>query len=284
MDAAERAANATMKALDKRMGEIYSAALKKAIKDNATFLQKIKDIDDGKIKPNPFYNTPAKIAKWRAGFTREAIRQDGVIDKITARLKQAGIDVKPEILKARTSVYSTNRAYTIKALGRKSGTNIAFNQYDKRQIDILMRESETPFSKIAYKSLGNNPAVVRRLTSEMAQATINGESQVDIIKRIRAVTGQSQYQAQRVAQTERTRVQSQARYDVGTEAEKLGLKITKTWSARMVNTRDTHAALDGVTIPQDEAFSNGLMYPGDPSGDASEVCNCHCVLITDVGV
>lgn len=287
-DAGERVADTIMKDLEKRIGQIYAGALKGAIKDNADFLQKIRDVDAGKIKPNKFYNTPAKVAKWRAGFTREAIRQDGVSAKIIKRLKTAGKQVRPEIVNARTEVYRTNRAFTADSISRKAGGKVSFNQYDKRQIDILLSEQETPFTKLAYRNLGSNPSVVRRLTSELAQATVLGESQRDIIKRIRAVTGQSQYQAQRVAQTERTRVQSQARYDAGNEASAMGLKIVKKWTARMVNTRDTHASLSGTKVLQNDAFitsdGNALMFPGDTSAPPEEIINCHCVMITDVEV
>lgn len=287
-DAGERAADAIMEGLKKRLGKIYAEALDGMIRDNAKFLQKIKDVDAGIIKPHPYYNTPAKVAKWREGFTREAIRQAGVVAKIVKRLEAAGAQARPQIKAARTEIYRANRAFTADAISKKAGGRISFNQYDKRQIDILQSEQETPFIKIAYRNLGSNPAVVRRLTSELTQATVKGEGQQDIIKRIRAVTGQSQYQAQRVAQTERTRVQSQARYDVGAEAQNLGLKVTKTWSARMVNTRETHAELDGVTIPRDEPFltsaGNELRYPCDPLAPAEEVIQCHCALITDVEV
>lgn len=287
-DAGERATDVIMKDLEKRIGEIYAGALKGMIRDNAKFLQKIADVDAGIIKPNKFYNTPAKVAKWRAGFTREAIRQDRVADKIIKRLLAAGAEVRPEIISARSAVYRTNRAFTVDSISRKAGGKVSFAQYDKRQIDILLSDRETPFAKLAFRNLGRNPAVVRRLTSELAQATAKGEGQPDIIKRIREVTGQSQYQAQRVAQTERTRVQSQSRADAATEAQKMGFKMVKTWSSRMVNTRETHAALDGVTVPQDQPFitidGNELMYPGDPSAPAEEVIQCHCVLITDVEV
>ena len=42
--------------------------------------------------------------------------------------------------------------------------------------------------------------------------------------------------------------------------------------------------MDGYTIltkirEMDEKFSNGLLYPSDPNGQASEVCNCRCALI-----
>ena len=62
--------------------------------------------------------------------------------------------------------------------------------------------------------------------------------------------------------------------------------VTKKWSARMRNTRDSHAALNGTEIPESEKFrtiwGNELRYPGDPEAPAAEVINCHCVLIPDV--
>ncbi|MFA5252736.1 MAG: phage minor head protein, partial [Phycisphaerae bacterium] len=43
--------------------------------------------------------------------------------------------------------------------------------------------------------------------------------------------------------------------------------------------RLSHAALNGEVVEMDEPFSNGLDYPGDPSGDAEEVVNCRCSLL-----
>ena len=40
----------------------------------------------------------------------------------------------------------------------------------------------------------------------------------------------------------------------------------------------TDAEADGA-IPLNNSFSNGLAFPGDPSGDPSEVCNCRCTLL-----
>lgn len=284
MDAAERAGNAIERRIMRDINAIYTRALKDALSDQKSFLAKIADIDAGKIKPPAFYDTPEKVLKWRQGFTRELLRKQRVVEGIQARLNEAGKEAAPVIQNAMTDVYGANRAYTVDAVTKKA--NVSFAQYDKRQIDILLQDNMPPFSKIAYKAMGANPEIVRKLSREMAQATINGESQRDIVKRIRDVTGQSQYQAQRVAQTERTRVQSQARAQAMDEAAALGVKVTKTWSARMVNTRDTHAELDGVTIPNDEAFqlSDGdqLMYPGDPNGRAENVIQCHCILTPGV--
>ena len=65
----------------------------------------------------------------------------------------------------------------------------------------------------------------------------------------------------------------------------MGITVTKTWSARMRNTRDSHAALNGTEIPESEKFhtiwGNELRYPGDPEAPAAEVINCFCVLVPD---
>ena len=54
---------------------------------------------------------------------------------------------------------------------------------------------------------------------------------------------------------------------------------TKIWVAvQDGETRDSHAITDGEEKPINMAFSNGLMFPGDPNGSAEEVINCRCVI------
>jgi DNA topoisomerase I len=44
--------------------------------------------------------------------------------------------------------------------------------------------------------------------------------------------------------------------------------------------RPTHRACgEQGKVPIDKPFSNGLMYPGDPSGPPEEICNCRCLLV-----
>ncbi len=123
----------------------------------------------------------------------------------------------------------------------------------------------------------------QKLQAELAQAAILGEDQRKLLKRIQSVTGQSVYQAKRVAQTERNRVQSQARWDAAQEAERQGVSTYNEWRCRFVRSRDTHMARHGVRVRQGECFPGcNLRYPGDPNGSAKEVINCHCYL--QVGV
>lgn len=57
-------------------------------------------------------------------------------------------------------------------------------------------------------------------------------------------------------------------------------KLMKMWvTAKDDRVRDSHVELEGVSVPSDETFANGLAYPRDPSGEASEVINCRCDVI-----
>lgn len=40
--------------------------------------------------------------------------------------------------------------------------------------------------------------------------------------------------------------------------------------------RDSHAAMNGETVPIDECFSNGADWPGDDSLSPDESCGCNC--------
>ena len=56
-------------------------------------------------------------------------------------------------------------------------------------------------------------------------------------------------------------------------------KVYKTWIVTSGNPRASHAHLNGETVPYDEPFSNGAMWPGDIDNlDVEEVANCQCVL------
>ena len=289
-DEAVRIADEIEKALTQRISAVYGEAIKKVIRMNRRFLQKIRDIDSGKIQPPNYYNTPKLIKKWREGYIRELMRQEHVIESIEQQIKDAGGKVEPEIKKALVEIYAINANYTglqIRTLGKPtSGTKNLILGVTRRQAAIIFRDTQPLFSKIAFRNLVEAPAVIRRLQNEMVQATLLGESQEKIIRRIRAVMDNSAANARRIAQTERTRLQSQARADQLHEAAQIGIRITKTWSTRMVNSRESHVALNNKTIAENEKFrtiwGNELSYPGDPSAPAKEVINCFCVLIPNV--
>lgn len=57
--------------------------------------------------------------------------------------------------------------------------------------------------------------------------------------------------------------------------------LQKAWvTAQDEDVRDSHKAINGEIKKWDEPFSNGLMYPRDPDGEAGDSVNCRCTLVT----
>lgn len=76
---------------------------------------------------------------------------------------------------------------------------------------------------------------------------------------------------------EKNWIQQTSSRDAQHAAKGKGADIVKQWDAVLDGrTRDSHRRVDGEIRELDEKFSNGLMFPGDPSGSAAEVINCRC--------
>lgn len=62
-----------------------------------------------------------------------------------------------------------------------------------------------------------------------------------------------------------------------------GQLIYKTWVVTSGNPRASHAQMNGETVPYNEPFSNGAMWPGDIDAlGVEEVANCQCVIEIEV--
>ena len=73
------------------------------------------------------------------------------------------------------------------------------------------------------------------------------------------------------------RVQCKADLNCAYRARQMGCDTVKQWNAVLDGkTRESHRLVDKEWRELEEPFSNGLMYPGDPKGKASEVINCRC--------
>ena len=284
MDAALIASDALEKSLQERIAEVYGEALKRAVRNNRLFLTNVQKLDEHAKQLEAGGWTSEKIGKWRKEEVLRLLRQQRLVQSIADEMDRAGMEIAPEIRERMVAVYKVNSDATFRRINSRVNANFAM--IPREQVKIILDDTQPVFSKIAYRHLGKNKVIRSALQSQMAQAAILGESQEKIIKRIQKVTGQAEYQARRIAQTERNRVQSQARAEALHEAAKMGVTVTKTWSARMRNTRDSHAALNGTEIPESEKFrtiwGNELRYPSDPEAPAAEVINCFCVLVPDV--
>lgn len=280
-DQAAQAVDRLIRNTERRLDRIYSEALKTALKNEKNAFEKLAKYDK-----NPLHLSPEKHLLQMQAYKQAALRETQIVDSISESLARAGIESANMIQYDMIDVYGINRDFVIFQVNKKiNGIGTSFSMYDRNQIKDILLDKMPPFSKIAYSNLENKKRITKELGNQLAQSTILGESQQKLIKRIRDVTGYQVDRAKRIAQTERTRVQSQGRYDTAMQASELGVPMQKRWTARMQHTRDAHADADGQVVDLKEPFYVGkedLEYPGDPSGSASNVVNCFCVMTTEV--
>ncbi|HEV2691944.1 MAG TPA: phage minor head protein [Verrucomicrobiae bacterium] len=109
-----------------------------------------------------------------------------------------------------------------------------------------------------------------------------GETELQLSARVANVLGDiDDGRAQTIARTETASAYGTASQD----AIKQAGFTHKSWlTAHDGKVRSSHEECeDQGAIPNDHAFSNGLMFPGDPEGEAEEVINCRCVLQAEEG-
>jgi uncharacterized protein with gpF-like domain len=137
---------------------------------------------------------------------------------------------------------------------------------------------------IIAAGLTPGPDGFRRTTDEIARELADTYDSWMFRPGFTDLPGTIESRAYRIARTELGMAMNTG-HDIGARqaAEEFDLVLEKGWaSARDDRVRASHALLHGEFVPIDEAFSNGLMYPGDPDGPAEEVVNCRCVLVHQV--
>lgn len=132
-----------------------------------------------------------------------------------------------------------------------------------------------------YEHLGVDVASLKKeIAAEVSRGISIGASWSDMALTLNAKMQIGINNAIRVARTEGHRIQNQAAMDACYKAKDMGCDTLKQWDSSLdKRTRRSHQNVDGEIKELDEPFSNGLMYPGDPNGRASEVINCRCALL-----
>ncbi len=153
--------------------------------------------------------------------------------------------------------------------------------------DAVVRavETDSKLSTKLYNRLGEDVDELKKsIRSELSRGIANGSSYNEMAKQI-AMGMNSPFKkainsAIRITRTEGHRIQIESAMDSCYAAKDAGADIVKQWDSTLdKRTRPSHQKVDGEIRELDEKFSNGLEYPGDPKGRASEVVNCRCALL-----
>lgn len=139
---------------------------------------------------------------------------------------------------------------------------------------------ESKISKGLYTHLGKDVATLKhRITAQVSRGISTGMTYKQVAKQLENENRIGYNRAIRIARTEGGRIQATATMHSMESAKEQGADVVKQWDATLdARTRDSHAKLDGEVRELDRRFSNGLMFPHDPHGEAAEVINCRCSL------
>lgn len=142
-------------------------------------------------------------------------------------------------------------------------------------------QTDSKISKGLYTRLGEDvDELKKKITAQVSRGISTGMSYQDIARQLESYTNIGYNNAVRIARTEGHRIQVQSGMDACYKAKDKGADVVKQWDATLDgSTRKSHRKVDGEIREMDEKFSNGLRYPGDPAGGASEVVNCRCALL-----
>lgn len=131
-----------------------------------------------------------------------------------------------------------------------------------------------------YTRLGEDVSVLKKkITAQVSRGIATGMTFQQVAQQLAGYTNIGYNNAVRIARTEGHRIQVQGTMDACYKAKDKGADVVKRWNATLDSrTRDSHWSVHLQVRELDETFSNGLRFPGDPSGRPEEVINCRCAL------
>ena len=135
---------------------------------------------------------------------------------------------------------------------------------------------ETNLSTSLYEAFDMKD-LQKKIAGEISRGFSTGALYSEITRNVASYAQISKNKAMRIVRTEGHRITETAAANAQKRAKDRGADIVKIWDATLdSNTRPSHMRVDGEIKEIGKKFSNGLEFPGDPSGSAAEVINCRC--------
>jgi uncharacterized protein with gpF-like domain len=117
----------------------------------------------------------------------------------------------------------------------------------------------------------------KKIAGEISRGFSTGSLYSEITRNVASYAQISKNKAMRIVRTEGHRITETAASNAQKRAKDRGVDIVKIWDSTLDGkTRPSHMRVDGEIREIGKKFSNGLEFPGDPSGKAAEVINCRC--------
>lgn len=286
-DPGAEATDKAREALEKRIRSVYREAQKdiQAKLDDFTQRFKVKDamyqkqLKEGKI-------TQAQYQQWLRGQVFQSDRWKQKLEQITTTLNESNKVAMGIINGEVNGIFAHNANWQSYTLEHGAGLNFGFEIHDSSTVARLLRDEPGLLPKKKVNIPKDKAWNRKKITRQITQGIIQGESLDKIAKRLQKVTDMNRNTALTNAQTAMTGAQNAGRQESLNRAVKMGVQVKKEWLATLDgHTRTEHGQLDGQKVDVDKPFRIGgytIAYPGDPHAHPAMIYNCRCTLIGDL--
>lgn len=261
------------------MNKYQKEYLQKNIQDEKEMLKKLQELYEEALK-----DIDRKVQKLMLTINEDTLQSKIYQIKYQLALKKQIKESLANINDYDTIYEYLEKCYEVGYVGalydiQKQGIPI-IGPIDQTQV-VSAIVNDTKLKDGLYKRLGyDRKILIETINKEIARGITTSLTYSEVKRNIHEKTNLSIKKSYLIARTEGHRVMCTATYNAQRVAKENGCDIYKQWDSALDNrTRPSHRLVDGEIREMDEKFSNGLLYPGDPNGSASEVCNCRCALL-----
>lgn len=181
-------------------------------------------------------------------------------------------------------VYAEGMNFATYEIEHGARADTSFTLYDKDTVMELVANEPDLLPRAAFDKAKDSAWNSRHVASAVTRAVLRGQTVPQLAASIAGIAAMDRRAAMKAARTAMTSAHSLGKLKGYERAADMGIDVEKRWLAALdPRTRGSHRHLDGETVELDGEFSNGLRYPGDPDGPASEVYNCRCTLVPVIG-
>lgn len=264
-------------AIIKRLKTVYNKSLEDVTKKSQKLYDEIKKLTDELDSIEDEEEREIQKSKIRSKVYQKKY-QDGLKKQISGILDDMQKENFQNVSDYLNKCYEEGFIGTLYDL-QGQGIPLAFPLDQEAMVRAVQTDSK--ISQGLYSRLGEDTSLLKRkITAQVSRGIATGMSFKQVAQQLSGYTNIGFNNAVRIARTEGHRIQVQSTMDACYKAKDRGADVVKMWDSTLdAKTRTSHANVDGEVKELDEKFSNGLMFPGDPSGGAAEVVNCRCALL-----
>lgn len=237
--------------------------------------------------------TQKEYQEWRIRRLAIGERWEHMKNILATEYTNANVIAQKIVTGKEMDVYALNYNFATYMIEKETRLDTSFALYNHDAIETLVKKNPDllppPRNDLLTKTAQAKDYTWNKQIAQsvIMQGILQGESIDKLARRLAYEMGDSNLKRSiRNARTMMTAAQNAGRLDSYERAEKLGIKLQKTWVAIMDNrTRHEHRILNGQTRPVDLPFEvDGytIMNPGDPNAPGHLVYNCRCTMVSQI--